>query len=165
MSARIPIYNGARYGRLVVIRTASRLRGHRRYRCECECGRQVTVRRDNLADGSTRSCGCLEAESRGKSSVTHGLSKHPLYKVWQGMRNRCYNERQPHYPRYGGRGIRVCARWLGPDGFPNFLADMGERPDGLSLDRIDNDGDYEPGNVRWATASQQALNRRPKATL
>lgn len=90
------------------------------------------------------------------------MSGTPTWKSWSGMVERCTNSNHAAYAHYGGRGITVCDRWQGKDGFANFMQDMGERPEGLTLDRIDNDGNYEPGNVRWATAKQQARNRRPR---
>ena len=94
----------------------------------------------------------------GESTTTHGLSKHPLYLTWKGMRNRCNNPRTPRYSDYGGRGIKVCKRW---DKFENFLADMGEKPPGMSLDRKNNNGNYTPRNCRWATPAEQRKNSRP----
>lgn len=96
-----------------------------------------------------------------KYGVKHGMHDTPTYRVWHGMIVRCRYPSTQSYPRYGGRGIKVCDRWQGPDGFVNFLADMGERPDGMTLDRIDNDGNYEPSNCRWASRSDQQRNKSP----
>lgn len=90
----------------------------------------------------------------------HGAYGTPTYWSWSGMQIRCYYPSNPSYTRYGGRGIKVCERWMGEHGFVNFLADMGEKPDGKSLDRIDNDGNYEPGNCKWSTGVEQQANRR-----
>jgi hypothetical protein len=121
----------------------------------CECGAEKVVNNYNVASGRSRSC-------RRCSSTDDGRFAHPLYDTWKSMRRRCTDPNWRRYDRYGGRGIRVCDRWLhgegGASGFTCFAADVGERPPGTSLDRIDNDGHYEPGNVRWATQSDQMRN-------
>ena len=150
---------GTRFGRLVIVRlTAERSsRGERRYLCRCDCGTEKIVTQGNLRSGGTKSC--------GDHGWRHGLAHHPLYDTWGTMLARCRNPNNKRYADYGGRGITVCMRWQGEDGFPNFLADMGERPEGTTLDRINNDGDYEPINCRWATPSEQRLNQRRMETV
>ena len=112
----------------------------------------------SLRRGISQSCGCLVG-------TFHGLSKHPAAYGWYSMTARCTNPAATGYANYGGRGIKVCDRWSGPDGLANFIADMWPKPsDEHTLDRIDNDGDYEPGNVRWATGSEQMRNRRKLMT-
>lgn len=123
---------------------------------------------DSLTTVKTRSCGCLIGNGLPKTwevARKHGHASGgcltPTFRSWSAMHTRCYNPRYDDYPSYGGRGITVCTRWSGKDGFQNFLADMGERPNGTSIDRFpDNDGNYEPGNCRWATRSQQMRNTR-----
>ena len=166
-AARLPMA-GRQFGDLVVLAEAE-YRGHGRvwWRCRCVCGLESVVDGASLRRGSARSCGCLRL--RKPSRRKHGYACNPggrvapEYQAWRGMKTRCLNPRCRKYPDYGGRGIRVCPEWL--DSFEAFLEHIGPRPgQGWSVDRIDVDGHYEPGNVRWATAKQQAQNRRPRAT-
>lgn len=155
---------GRQVGKLKVIALTSPTYGTngkpiRMYLCECECGKQRTVQGVHLLAGHTTSCGC----SRADSIATHGHArrgpggKTKTYQCWRNMIRRCYDPKNTHYKQYGQRGIVVCKRWL--DSFENFLADMGECPGELTIDRFDNEGNYEPGNCKWATQTEQQNNR------
>lgn len=172
---------GRRFGRLVVtgpggFQSFPSGQSHRLWKCLCDCGEESVVLGPSLLDGRTRSCRCLVNEIiPGGIEQTHGMSGHPLYVTYAGMLQRCFNPDSTPYCNYGGRGITVCDRWRGLDGFANFLSDMGERPANppkwkstmpyWTIDRIDVDGNYEPGNCRWADPITQANNKRHRATI
>ena len=146
------------YGRLSVVSFFGRDRGGRSlWTCRCQCGNEIIADGYNLKSGHTRSCGCLQIETNRLIRTTHGLTNSKTYRTWRSMINRCTNKTQDSYNIYGARGITVCGRWLR---FENFLSDMGEQPEGMSIDRLVNDGNYEPGNTRWATLEQQSNNKR-----
>lgn len=155
---------GQRFGRLTIISPAFTERQTRYYMARCDCGTVVSRRAERLACGSNKSCGCLIAEAAAARSTTHGMSGSPEYLAWCDMRLRCTDEKDIQYPNYGARGIKVCDEWM--NSFENFIAHIGRRPSpDHSLDRIDNDVDYQPGNVRCATAKQQVRNRRCTLTV
>jgi hypothetical protein len=162
---------GNTYGRLIVTSEAGRdKQGRATWNCLCDCGQPVTVSGYNLRDGHTQSCGCLQRElAAAQEKTTHGHNysaahggPSPTYHSWSAMKARCINPNTIGWKNYGGRGIKVCKRWSVPRGFQRFLADMGPRPRGRSLDRKNNDKGYSPSNCRWATRRQQRLNQRPR---
>lgn len=162
-STKLPkMASGQRYGRLVAIKFTGRgNRGGALWLLKCDCGQEHETFANWVRTGKTKSCGCLRLENTkrmGASTATHGMTGTPTHVSWERMHSRCNNPNSDRYYDYGGRGIRVCDRWRK---FENFFSDMGERPSlDYSLDRINNAGNYEPSNCRWATAKEQALNRR-----
>ena len=156
---------GDTYSRLTVIVAAQPTRqGRPRWAVRCSCGKEKIVAQADLRSGHIKSCGCLRRETTRSNRTTHGCTDSGEYRVWCHMIGRCYNETDHKYPDYGGRGITICERWRGS--FENFLADMGERPSPKhTIDRVDNAGNYEPGNCRWATAVEQGQNKRNNVSV
>jgi hypothetical protein len=153
---------GSKHGFLTVLGRSPSTRNSARWVCQCDCGATITVDGTSLRK-TTKSCGCLKKANASRLNRSHGLSKTPTHRTWIHMWDRCRRPSCSAYPNYGGRGITVCERWRS---FENFLSDMKEKPSPLhSIERINNDSNYEPGNCRWATRSEQDLNKRTNRLL
>lgn len=153
-----------KFFRLTVVSEAPKIKGKRAWLCKCDCGQSRVILQDSICNGNTKSCGCLMKETSakscaitGKKNEIHGMEGTPTYRSWRSMMNRCYNLRTDNYKYYGRRGIYVCLYW---HEFKNFFLDMGVRPEGTSLDRINNNSIYEKSNCKWSTYKEQANNRR-----
>jgi hypothetical protein len=153
---------GKKFGKwIVTIRVANKYGTRTRYLCECECGTKREVEGSSLRTGSSKSCGCVSTERISKLRLTHGKTKTDIFVIWQGIKDRCYNEKGNHWNSHGKRGIKVYEEWIHSfEKFELYIKTLGIRPEGYTLDRINNDGDYEPHNLRWASPRTQANNTR-----
>ena len=159
MRKAIKVPKGHRFEEWTVVKEAEKSKGGaRRFLCVCSCGSEKTVLLSTLRNGKSKRCSSCGTVKR---NTTHGLKYHPLYGTWKGMKDRCYNNRNISFPSYGGRGIKICDRWLNSP--ENFINDMGIKPtNDHSVERIDNDGIYEPSNCKWGTSLEQSINQRTR---
>lgn len=148
---------GLRFGRFTVLGLAEGDTRHLKWHCLCDCGSRLIVDGGNMTTGRTKSCGCLRSESSASRGYINDVERR-AHGAWAGAKQRCFNPKSINFHRYGGRGITMCDKWS--KSFSEFLSDMGPCPDGMTLERKNNDGNYEPGNCIWIPAARQARNRR-----
>ena len=161
MGRKIEVNKGDRYNMLTIIKEVEKVNG-RRFMVQCDCGNVKEVDFNHMRHSIIKSCGCYRQKQFKEVITKHNLRNHYLYPTYNTMKQRCYNPNRRDYYLYGGRGITVCERWL--NSFANFLEDMGDRPEGYSIERKNKDGNYEPDNCKWADDTEQANNRRPWGT-
>lgn len=158
---------GMRFGMLLVLGYSRTVNKKAMWRCKCDCGTACEVTGSYMRCGHTASCGCFRAIATAQNKTTHGMTsggrKQGTYRSWQDMKQRCLNKKHMHYQDYGGRGIAICKRWV--NSFDDFFSDMGKCPDGYTLGRKENNGNYEPGNCRWETYIEQGANKRNNLLL
>lgn len=148
---------GRRFGSLTVL-GYSHFKNVSYWNCICDCGTIKSYQKGNLISNNAKSCGCLKSENISKGKTKHGMKHTKEYRIWWGIKQRCFYHKNDSYKHYGGRGISMCDEWK--NSFEAFYRDMGKPPHGTSIDRINNDGNYEPNNCRWATNAEQQSNRR-----
>lgn len=160
MGRKLIDLTGQKFGRLTVIKYMGLDKNHKStWLCRCECGNEKIIRKSDLTSGNTKSCGCYIKEITSKRSKTHGLKKSPIYNIWQNMKKRCYNKNCKSYKDYGARGIKICDEWLNIINFHNWAITNGYKK-GLSIERVDVNGNYEPSNCTWIPLEEQARNKR-----
>ena len=163
MKKEAPNLIGCKFERLVIVERYGTSKSKKAlWKCICDCGGSTIATTQDLKNGHTKSCGCLKDELVKTRSTKHSMSNNSLFFAWETMKQRCFNQNNKNYKHYGGRGITVCEEWKKSfQAFYNYVSQLSHfGEEGYSLDRINNDGNYEPGNIRWATAKIQANNRR-----
>jgi len=158
MGKRLNIQPGERYGKLTIIREVRKTSVKRRFLCRCDCGRLTQVNLNSLRAGAIKSCGCLLKEN-GKRNKIHGYWQHRLYGIWAGIKQRCFNPKSNNYKYYGARGITICPEWINFNSFLKWALSSGYK-DGLTIERIDVNGNYEPSNCKWIPLKEQPGNTR-----
>jgi len=157
-TSRYKDLTGQKFSRLTAIKFVGKDScNNARWLFKCDCGNEIECRGSEVSRGATKSCGCLVSENTRAANLTHGMSRQKVYKTWIAMKARCFNEDDVNFPLYGGRGITVCKEWLD---FETFYKDMGDIPDGYSIERLDTNLGYSKDNCKWASATEQQRNKR-----